>query len=137
MKFSAQVKLKHSSCIIFFSDILMESRWYCAEHFNYNTDFRWHPKHTRLAFVCIFSWESTPQLLSRVAKFLSSHKISCSSQSGSFLRSSKKGLRMKEILQQAWQSILQKLLALIFSSSEIAEKKQLGILQKNLIFWTS
>ena len=52
-----------------------------------------------------------------------SHKISCSSQSGSFLRSSKKGLRMKENLQQSWQSILQKLLVLISYSSQITEKK--------------
>ena len=56
------------SALFFCPEILMESRRYCAEHFNYNTDFRWYPKHTRLAFVCNSFWESTPILLSRIAK---------------------------------------------------------------------
>ena len=43
----------------------------------------------------------------------------------------------KKNLQQGWHSILQKLLVLIFSSSEITEKRQLGVLRNFPLFWTN
>ena len=101
----------------------MESWWYCAEHFNYSTNFHWYPKHIRLTFVCKTSWKSTPLLLSRVAKIFPVTKSVAVLRAVAFYVQAKKAWVWKKKSQQGWHSILQKLLVLFFSSSEIIEKK--------------
>ena len=51
-----------------------------------------------------------------------------------FYVQAKEAWEWKKHLQQGWHSFLQKLLALIFSSSEITEKRQLGILRNFPLF---
>ena len=121
----------------FFSEFLMESRSYCDEHLNYSTNFHWYPKHTRLTFVCKLSWESTPLLLSRVAKFFPVTKSVAVRRAVAFYVQAKKAWEWKKNLQKGWHSILQKLLVLIFSSSEITEKYNLAFSEKFPIFWTN
>ena len=94
-------------------------------------------KDTRLTFVCEFSWESTPLLLSRVAKFFPVTKSVAVRRAVAFYVQAKKAWEWKKKLQKGWNSILPKLLVLIFSSSEITEKYNLAFSEKFPIFWTN
>ena len=125
-------------CLLhFFSQFLIKLQPYCAEKLSYSTERHWYPKLSRLAFICKSSRESTRFLLSRVTVFNSGLTSSCFSQSGSFLRSSKRGLRMKEKFTTRLTLNFANLLVLIFSSSEKPEKYNLAFSKNFSIFWTN
>ena len=121
----------------FYSHFSMESRPWSAEHFNYIAELHWYPKLSRLAFICKSSRESTRFLLARVTVFISGLTSSCFSQSGSFLRSSKRGLRMKEKFTTRLTLNFAKIASSHFSSSEKPEKYNLAFSKNFSNFWTN
>ena len=136
LKTLARLMLK--LCLLhFFLQFLIKLRPKCAEQFSYSTELHWYPKLSRLAFICKSSRESTRFLLSRVTVFISGLTSSCFSQSGSFLRSSKRGLRMKEKFTTRLTLNFAKIASSHFSSSEKPEKYNLAFSKNFSNFWTN